>query len=48
MELFPSMFTAYTIEPNLINGYVQYTSQDGSFSLTVTEYDEEYWTISHR
>ena len=49
MEAFPSIFTIYTIEPNLIDGYVHYTSQNGSISLaTDDDYDDDYWIISER
>ena len=34
-EKHPSIFTTYTKEPNLINGYVHYTSLNGGKALTV-------------
>ena len=48
MELFPSIFTTYSIEPNLIDGYVHYTSQNGNITLVTLDDDDKYWIISER
>ena len=39
-----SIFTTYTIEPDLVNGHPHYTSQDGSKAIAFNQ-DNNEWKI---
>ena len=44
IEKQPGVFHTYAVEPDLVNGYMHFTSQDGTMALTYNT-DTKQWTF---
>ena len=41
----PHIFTTYTLETDIVNGHVHYTSQDGTWAIAYVDSQNPHWAI---